>query len=330
MEKLKHCEISNKSYGQKWQNFKLYYTGSRPKLIRDDGAFSSGKSLLEALATKFKDFELILTPEESRIQKNSSSRQVYLAIPKLQKMNARLFTQKKHVTQRAISHLLSDLFPRHFAAGNGGVSRPARKVNSSRLKARFNLRKLQQLAEELQKRIETDNSESKWQDYLKRNILNIQPGYIEIISKAGVKLPGTSCPDFFLITYDGYLDILEIKTPFTALLSYDKNRRRHVWSQEIAKAIAQVENYLQAVSDFGDDLRKKVKDGYGIELHVVKPRGIIVAGNSAQFKDNKPMQDDFGLLNQTLKNLSVVTYDELLTRLRNHITVLSGIKGKKG
>lgn len=328
MEKLKYCEISNKSYGQKWQNYRLYYAGTRPKLIRDDGAFSSGKSLLEALATKFREFELILTPEESRIQKNSSSRQVFLAVPELQKMNARLFTQKKHVTQRAISRLLSDLFPRHFAAGDR-VSLPARRVNSSKLKARFNLKKLQQLAEDLQKRIETDNSQSMWQDYLKRNILNIQPAYIELIPKARVEAPGTSYPDFFLITYDGYLDFLEINTPFTVLLSHDKNRGKHVWSPEIAKAIAKVENDLQAVSDLGDDLRKKVKDCYGIELHVVKPRGVIFAGNSAQFKGNIPMQDDFGLLNQALKSVSLVTYDELLVRLRNHITVLSGIKGKK-
>lgn len=324
MQKLKYCQISNKSYGQRWQNFKLYYAGVRPKLIREDGAFSSGKSLLEALATKFRDFELVLTPEESRIEKNSSARQVFLAIPKLQKMNARLFTQKKHVTQRAVSHLLSDLFPRHFATGNG-VSRPVKRVNSSKLKGRFNLRKLQQLAEDMQKQIETDNSESTWQGYLKKNILNIQPGYIELIPKASVKLPGPSHPDFFLITYDGYLDILEIKTPFAALLSPDKNSRKHVWSPEIAKAIVKVENDLQAVSDAGDDLRKKVKDAYGIELHVIKPRGIIFAGNSAQFKDNKPMQDDFELLNQALTNVSVVTFDELLTRLRNHITVLSGI-----
>lgn len=328
MEKLKYCEISNKSYGQKWQNYKLYYAGTRPKLIRDDGAFSSGKSLLEALATKFRDFELVLTPEESRIQKNSSSRQVFLAVPELQKMNARLFTQKKHVTQRAISHLLSDLFPRHFAMGNG-VSTPTRRVKSSKLKARFNLKKLRELAKDLQKRIETDNSESRWQDYLKQNILNIQPGYIEIIPKDRVEAPGTTYPDFFLITYDGYLDILDIKTPSTVLLSHDKNCRKHVWSPEIAKAIARIENDLQAVSDFGDDLRKKVKDSYGIELHVIKPRGVIVAGSSAQFKGNKPMQDDFGLLNQALKSASLVTYDELLTRLRNHITVLSGIKAKK-
>ena len=98
MEKLKYCKIRNKGYGQKWQDFKIHYVGERPRLIRDDGAFSSGKSLLEALAGKFRNFELVLTPEESRIQKNASSPQVCVALPELQKMNAGLFTQKREVT----------------------------------------------------------------------------------------------------------------------------------------------------------------------------------------------------------------------------------------
>src|SRR5262249_2908566 len=144
--------------------------------------------------------------------------------------------------------------------------------------------------------------------------------------KANTGVSNASYPDFFLITYDGYLDIPDIKTPFTSLLSYDKDRKQHVWNPEIAEAIANLENHIQLISDSGDRLRKKVKDDFGIELHVIKPRGILFAGNSTQFTGNRPMQDDFGALNQALKNVSVVTYDELLTRLRNHITVLSGMK----
>ena len=181
----------------------------------------------------------------------------------------------------------------------------------------------------MQKRMETNKSERAWRNFLRQNILHIQRGYIELIPKADLEISGTSYPDFFLITYDGYLDILEIKTPFTALLSYDKDRKTHVWSAEIAGAVARVENYLQSISDLGDQLRKKVKNCCGIELPVIKPRGIIVAGNSAQFEGDRPTHDDFELLNKASQNVNVVTYDELLTRLRNHLTVLSGSKGKK-
>src|SRR5688572_32496122 len=115
MKSLKHTKIRNKGYGQRWKDFKIHYVGQRPKLIRDDGAFSSGKSLLEALATKFEKFDLVITPEESRIQGNGSAPRICVAVSELQKMNAGLFTQKKHVTQQAVSHLLSNLFPKDFA-----------------------------------------------------------------------------------------------------------------------------------------------------------------------------------------------------------------------
>jgi hypothetical protein len=331
MEKLKYCKIRNKGYGQKWQDFKIHYVGERPRLIRDDGAFSSGKSLLEALAMKFRDFDLVLTPEESRIQRDNSSPQVYVALPELQKMNAGLFTQKREVTQRAVSSLLSGLFPKHFADGSQGP-RPAsitKKARSKKLKARFNLRDLRRLAKDMKKRVETNKSESSWRNFSRQNILHIQRGYIQLIPKADLEISGTSYPDFFLVTHDGYLDILEIKTPFTALLSYDEDRKTHVWSAEIAGAVSRVENYLQSISDLGDQLRKKVKNCCGIELPVIKPPGIIFAGNSVQFEGDRPTHDDFERLNEALQNVNVVTYDELLMRLRNHLTVLSGSKGKK-
>ena len=330
MEKLKYSKIRNKGYGQKWQDFKIHYVGERPRIIRDDGAFSSGKSLLEALAMKFTNFELVLTPEESRIERNDSSPQVCVALPEIQKMNAGLFTQKREVTQRAVSNLLSGLFPKHFTAGIPG-SPPAaiaKKARSRKSKTRLNQKTLRQLARDMKKRIETSKSEAAWRNYLRQNILYIQRGDIGLIPKADLGLSGASYPDFFLVTYDGYLDILEIKTPFTALLSYDENGKTHVWSAEIAGAVARLENYLQSVSDLGDELRKKVKNYRGIELPVIKPRGIIFAGNSVQFKGGGPTRGDFEVLNETLQNVNVVTYDELLTRLRNQVTVLSASKGR--
>jgi hypothetical protein len=326
MEKLKYCKIRNKGYGQRWRDFKIHYVGERPKLIRDDGAFSSGKSLLEALAVKFRNFDLVLTPEESRIQKDNSSPQVYVALPELQKMNAGLFTQKREVTQRAVSSLLSGLFPKHFADGSQGLQPPGirKKASSKKLKTRFNLRDLRRLAREMKKRIETNKSEGAWRNFLRQNILHIQRGYIELIPKADLEISGASYPDFFLVTYDGYLDILKIKTPFTALLSYDEDRKVHVWSAEIAGAVARVEKYFQSVSDLGDQLRNKVKNCCGIELLDIKPRGIIFAGNSVQFEGDRPTHDGFELLNKASQNVNVVTYDELLRRLRNHLTVLSG------
>lgn len=366
MKTRKHIKITVKGYGRKWQGSKVHYIGARPKMIRDDGAFTSGKSILEALAARFKKFELTLCNDKSRIQKKGKVYQVFLSIADLRQMNSALISRKKDATQRAISVTFATHFPKYFDEATrlfsysdgllAGVltssfmpsrlskedrvalgkfiptfiaSGVAKSSGGTKFTAAVELKVLQSLAKDLEKRIQKDKSEAVWQDYLKEKILYIQQGYIELISKANIGVVGTSYPDFILVTHDGYLDILEIKTPFTNLLLNDKSHNNHYWSSDISKAIAQVENYIQAIESIGDTLRNKVRDTYGIDLRVIKPRGIIFAGHTEQFNGKKPIQDDFRLLNQGQKNVTVVPYDELLVRLQNYITVLSGLKGKK-
>ncbi len=67
--------------------------------------------------------------------------------------------------------------------------------------------------------------------------------------------------------------------------------------------------------------RSYLKDKHGLEIRAVRPRGIIVAGDSRTFKTPKE-GIDFRLLSQGIKNLTILTYDELLTRLQNYIAVL--------
>lgn len=365
-KKRKFIPISNRGYGKRWQKFKIYYAGVRPKFVRKDGAFTSGKTILETLASAFKKFELILTEGKSRLFKKGKVTQVYLSIVDLRQINQSLFSRKKDVTQSAVSAKLFQCFPKTFPEGSrlfsyedglfAGVltktfmptrmsqrdrkafseyipgfiaSGVAKSTISTKPTASAELQVLQPLAKDLERRIRNDRSESAWQSYLKQNITIIQQGYISLISKANIGVLNTSFPDFLLVTYDEYLDILEIKTPFTDLLSEDKDHNNYFWNREIAKAIAQVENYIQAVEELGSTVRTKVKDLYGIDLRVIRPRGIIFAGNSSQFKGAKTIQDDFRLLNQGQKNVTVITYDELLTRLQNYITALSGMKGSR-
>jgi len=364
-KKRKFVAIKAKGYGKLWRNRKIYYVGSRPKLLRVDGAFKSGKTILETLAVTFKRFELVLTGGKSKIEKKGGVTQVFLSTEDLKGINQRLIARNKDVTQSAIGAKFAELYPRHFKEGArmfnyeaglfagiltktfmptrmsqqdrkafadyipGFITSGVGKTTAAgKFTAGVELKVLQPLAKEFQKRIETDKSEVTWQNFLRQNITLIQQGYIELIPKTNIGVLGTSYPDFMLVTYDGYLDLLEIKTPFTRLLLEDLSHKNYYWSGEISKAIAQVENYIQAVTDIGDKIRSKVKDSFGIDLRVIKPRGIIFAGNSGEFGNNKLMADDFRLLNHGLKNVNVVTYDELLTRLQNYITVLTGIKTK--
>ncbi|HEY1040191.1 MAG TPA: Shedu anti-phage system protein SduA domain-containing protein, partial [Bacteroidia bacterium] len=89
----------------------------------------------------------------------------------------------------------------------------------------------------------------------------------------------------------------------------------------ISKAIIQVENYIEIISKHADSVRSYIKDEHNIDLKVVRPRGIILAGKSTDF-DNQKKKDDYRLLTHASKNIIFLTYDELVIRLENYIEVL--------
>jgi hypothetical protein len=184
---------------------------------------------------------------------------------------------------------------------------------------------LKSLADEFRAELGNQHAESWWQNYIQSRILIIQQGYIRPIEKMNIAIGNTKYPDFMLVTYDNYLDILEIKKPDTPILKVDNSRGNYHWDVEISRAIIQVENYLEHVTNNSTQVRAFIKDTYDLELKVVRPRGFILAGNSKEFTTQKH-RDDFRLLSHGLKNVMVITYDELLIRLENYINVLKAYR----
>ena len=177
------------------------------------------------------------------------------------------------------------------------------------------------MSADLETALDGSYAEGWWQSYIKKNILIIQQGYIAAVDKMNVAIGTTKYPDFALVTHDNYLDILEIKKPNTQLLKNDAGRGNYFWDPEISKAIIQVENYIEHVSHHADAVRNHIRDNYKMELKVLRPRGIILAGDTIKFSTGKE-SDDFRLLCLATKNITFVTYDELLSRLKNYIKVL--------
>ncbi len=190
----------------------------------------------------------------------------------------------------------------------------------SKLKAEAQIKSLKAMAEDLEEAIKLGHSESWWQEYIKSNILLIQQGYIKAFDKLNVALGTTKYPDFLLITHDNYLDILEIKKPNTPILKEDTGRKNFYWDTEVSKAIIQTENYIAFVGG-EDKLRSHILDEHEINVKALRPRGIILVGDASSFSTQKE-KDDFRLLSHGLKNITILTYDELLTRLKNNIAVL--------
>jgi hypothetical protein len=178
---------------------------------------------------------------------------------------------------------------------------------------------LKRLVAEFDAEIAKGHDEAWWQTYFAKNILYFQDNYIRQLSKLNVMVVGTQYPDFSVVTSDEYLDILEIKKPGTDLLKEDASRHNFYWSTEIAKAISQVENYIDSVTKHSDSIRAKIRDDEGIDLRIIKPRGIIIAGTSSVFGGKPKMGDDFRRLNECLKNIEIIPFDELSQRVKNTI-----------
>ena len=352
---LKFVRVTARNYGNKLKGTKIYYEGAKPSGLRPDGSVNLGKNILEILTQRFgPKFRWIICDDTNSIEVKYNIARVKTSKSLLQKMSSEQIDRNRDIKNDIIKRTFYNVYPSYFTTPVGAVYAPGTLANIlskdiatklsaddrdalnaflpefvasesmssvNLLKASAQIESLKELASELEIALSAGHGESWWQTYVRSKILLMQQGYIKAIEKMNISIGTTKFPDFSLITHDNYLDILEIKKPSTEVIKFDSSRGNYFADSEIAKAIAQVENYISNVTNHSDAVRSYILDEYKINLKVVRPRGIILAGNATQFTDQK-QKDDFRLLSQGLKNLTLVTYDELLTRLRNYIGVL--------
>lgn len=351
---LKFISVSSRSYGRSLKGVKIYFEGKKPKGLKKDGSIKFGKNILELLKKRFEKFQWILTTDENSIFLSYGIYRVRTSIKLLNGMNSLFYDKNRDIKNDIIRSTFSLHHPDFFKQEDRSIyiagtlakilnNDIISKLSSSDkdtlntflpgyiasesiasvnlLKAQAQIESLKELAENLKIAIDENHGEAWWQSYIKSNILIIQQGYIKAIEKMNTALGTTKYPDFSLVTHDNYLDILEIKKPSTTLVKLDPSRKNYYWDTEISKAVIQVENYIENITKNADSIRSYLKDTYEIELKILRPRGIILAGNSKECTNQK-QKDDLRLLSQGIKNVSIVTYDELLSRLVNYIKVL--------
>lgn len=351
----KFVTVSNKSYGNALKGMRIYYEGTRPSNLGEDGRISFGKHMLEHLRKKFAaKFRWILTPSIDSITISYGVARVRTSKAFMARLNGESYERTRDIKNDIVSRRLASAFPSHFTSANTSVYVPntlakvvskdiVSKLSSqdrdainaflpdylasesaksvSALKASAEIESLRGLADSFETAMGQQKSEAWWQSFIKANILLIQQGYIKAIEKMNTAIGNTKFPDFLLVTHDNYLDILEIKKPSTELLKHDASRNNYFWDSEVSKAVVQVENYISNITLHADNVRTYILDTYKIDLKIVRPRGIILVGDAGTLTSQK-QRDDLRLLSQGLKNINIVTYDELLTRLRNYIEVL--------
>ncbi len=165
--------------------------------------------------------------------------------------------------------------------------------------------------------------EKQWQKFLHEEVFFFISNYIESIREADVNFgkveEGAKKPDFVWIDLYGFLDVFEIKTPYTYLLAkrIDKSHRNYYFSGDAAKAISQIEKYILFLEKNVEGFEKYLLKQTKIPFSILKPKAFLIIGNSKELENNSEKKKDFRLLRRSFKNIEFITFDELLDNLKS-------------
>lgn len=183
---------------------------------------------------------------------------------------------------------------------------------------------LDQVIKKFEKYLKDKNfDEKKWQKFLHEEVFFFLSNYIESIREANVNFgksdEGEKKPDFVWIDIYGFLDVFEIKTPFTDILAkrIDKSHNNYYFSSDASRAISQIEKYILFLEKNVDNFEKYISKKTHIPFSVLKPKAFLIIGNSKEIDSNPDKKKDFRLLRRTFKNIEFITFNELLDNLKN-------------
>jgi len=108
--------------------------------------------------------------------------------------------------------------------------------------------------------------------------------------------------------------LIEIKTPCTALVG-NAYRQTFSMSDELSGAVGQILNYKHSIQKHYIGLIAENKNSEPFE--VINPKSLLIVGClTQQFENAKDKLDAFELYRQNLKDVTIVTYDELIEKVK--------------
>ncbi|HEV2221750.1 MAG TPA: Shedu immune nuclease family protein [Candidatus Acidoferrales bacterium] len=114
--------------------------------------------------------------------------------------------------------------------------------------------------------------------------------------------------------------LIEIKTPQTPLLAKEYRNGAFPLSFDLSGAVAQTLKYRQTLMrEFNS-----VSSGRSDKLTLGEPRCVVVAGRADQDLATPAMRESFELQRDRIHGLTIITYDELFTRLERLVELIEG------
>lgn len=106
--------------------------------------------------------------------------------------------------------------------------------------------------------------------------------------------------------------LIEIKTPTTPLLAAEYRGNRPP-SRDLSGSVVQVLNYR---AELARNLRNIIPDDSNLRINAFAPRCTVIIGNSgAEFADDPIARRSFELFRTGLKDVEIITYDELFRKV---------------
>ena len=176
-------------------------------------------------------------------------------------------------------------------------------------------------------------TEKQWQQEVEKIILLLLPGYIAKISQLiipeSIDKGHHRIIDIALVSMTKCVDIVELKKPSgSRLLSRRPNfRGNYIPSRDFSAAVMQAEKYLINLERWGKNGESSI--GKRIKLSGVtvrNPKAILILGRTTEL-DNDQKKSDFEIIKRKFANvIDVLTYDDLLERLKNLLEQLNSAR----
>lgn len=162
--------------------------------------------------------------------------------------------------------------------------------------------------------LELDFTENKWQRWFEVNSWILGTDFVKVLDERIIDTSNIS--DFLMQSYDGFLDIVEIKRPEGGLKFWQSSldHGNYIPHSDLIKAITQALIYIHEVEREADSYKFFQRVG---GVRTIKPRCTLIYGRSNDW--NSDQQEAFRILNSSYHNLSVMTFDHVLERAKRII-----------
>lgn len=167
-----------------------------------------------------------------------------------------------------------------------------------------------------------DVEEKVWQKWFEDNNWVLGTDFVRISDDRRIDIKNIS--DFIAENLDGFIDVIEIKKAGESKQFFEKREDHEnlVPSLDLVKALTQLTNYITSLEKKSNDIDVTNRLG-----KILKPRGILIYGNSKNWKDKE--YEAYRLLNSSLNNITVYTYNMVYKRAIKMNEYLSSMDKKE-